>query len=206
MTFVRASPEEQHRRALPVLVAARKNVVLGGHRDIVDSNATEAQLASPEGGMSNDCVATHSPCTCEACALKHGDQVSPDDVVVDSLKAEIAALKSQRDRAELHQKTATEAVHALLAEQDELKDAVKYGEGVIRAIPTLQAERITSLEAENARLKERAERAEAALAEVAAECAVQLKTDQMRAALQQAVEALEELARLLPYLARAKAV
>lgn len=35
MPFVKATAEEKLRRALPVLLAARKSVVLGGHREVI---------------------------------------------------------------------------------------------------------------------------------------------------------------------------
>lgn len=38
--------------------------------------------------------ASHVPCRCVDCADRHGDQVSPDDVEIDALKAEVARLSA----------------------------------------------------------------------------------------------------------------
>ncbi len=73
----------------------------------------------------------HRPCTCPRCAVEHGDQAeSPEDLEIGRLRAENAALKSERnelsamvDRATEHIEADTAAMSEVLTEREWLEQA-----------------------------------------------------------------------------------
>lgn len=76
--------------------------------------------------------APHAPCNCEQCALKHGDQADLEQVEINALRNEVVKLKAERNRAEQHQETATEAAHELLGRAEKAETDVVRLKGELR--------------------------------------------------------------------------